>query len=95
MIWGKHVTGHSKAYDDKDGTEFLGVDFNMGPPPYPLAYILRDATGPDGAYIGNVGRETSVIVDDPFVTGRSTPDSDLTGQKMVAVLEKGLTRYGW
>jgi putative intracellular protease/amidase len=95
MIWGKHVTGHCKEYDYKDGTGFMGVDFNMGPPPYPLEYILRDATGPDGAYIGNFGRETSVIVDYPFITGRSTPDSYLTGQKMVEVLEKGLTRYGW
>lgn len=95
IIWGKHVTGHCKEYDYKDGTGFLGVDFNMGPPPYPLEYILRDATGPDGGYIGNFGRETSVIVDYPFVTGRSTPDSYLTGQKMVEVLEKGLTRFGW
>jgi putative intracellular protease/amidase len=95
IIWGKHVTGHCKEYDYKDGTGFMGVDFNMGPPPYPLEYILRDATGPDGAYIGNFGRETSVIVDYPFITGRSTPDSYLTGQKMVEVLEKGLTRFGW
>jgi len=56
---------------------------------------LRDATGPDGAYIGNFGKETSVIVDYPFITGRSTPDSYLTGQKMVEVLDKGLRRYGW
>ena len=69
--------------------------FNMGPPPYPLEYILRDATAPDGEYIGNVGHATSVIVDYPFITGRSTPDSYLTGEKMVEVLEKGLTRYGW
>jgi putative intracellular protease/amidase len=95
IIWGKHVTGHCKEYDYKDGTGFMGTDFNMGPPPYPLEYILRDATGPDGAYIGNFGRETSVIVDYPFVTGRSTPDSYLTGEKMVEVLDKGLTRYGW
>jgi putative intracellular protease/amidase len=95
IIWSKHVTGHCKEYDYKDGTGFLGVDFNMGPPPYPLEYILRDATGPDGAYIGNFGRETSVIVDYPFITGRSTPDSYLTGQKMVEVLEKSLKRYGW
>jgi putative intracellular protease/amidase len=95
IIWGKHVTGHCKEYDYKDGTGFMGVDFNMGPPPYPLEYILRDATGPEGAYIGNFGRETSVIVDYPFITGRSTPDSYLTGQKMVEVMEKGLTRYGW
>jgi hypothetical protein len=73
----------------------MGTDFNMGPPPYPLEYILRDATAPEGAYIGNFGHETSVIVDYPFITGRSTPDSYLTGQKMVEVLEKGLTRWGW
>lgn len=95
IIWGKHVTGHCKEYDYKDGTGFVGADINMGPPPYPLEYILRDATGPDGAYIGNFGKETSVIVDYPFITGRSTPDSYLTGEKMVEVLEKGLTRYGW
>jgi putative intracellular protease/amidase len=95
IIWGKHVTGHCIEYDYKDGTGFLGTDFNMGPPPYPLEYILRDATGPDGAYIGNFGKETSVIVDYPYITGRSTPDSFLTGEKMVEVLEKGLTRYGW
>ena len=95
IIWGRRVTGHCKEYDYMDGTGFVGVDFNMGPPPYPLEYILRDATGPEGAYIGNFGKETSVIVDYPFITGRSTPDSYLTGQKMVEVLEKGLTRYGW
>jgi putative intracellular protease/amidase len=95
IIWGKHVTGHCKEYDYKDGTGFLGVDFNMGPPPYPLEYILRDATGPDGRYHGNFGREISVIVDYPFVTGRSTPDSFRTGEKMVEVLEHGLRRYGW
>lgn len=95
LIWGKRVTGHCKEYDYKDGTGFMGVNFNMGPPPYPLEYILRDATGPDGAYIGNFGKELSCIVDYPFITGRSTHDSYLTGQKMVEVLEKGLTRFGW
>lgn len=95
IIRGKHVTGHCKEYDYKDGTGFLGVEFNMGPPPYPLEYILRDATAPDGAYHGNVGKVTSVIVDYPFVTARSTPDSFLAGEKLVAVLESGLRRYGW
>jgi putative intracellular protease/amidase len=95
IIWGKHVTGHCKEYDYHDGTGFMNADINMGPPPYPLEYVLRDATGPDGAYIGNFGKETSVIVDHPFVTGRSTPDSYLTGQKMVEMLESGLRRYGW
>jgi len=95
IIQNKHVTGHCIEYDYKDGTGFLGTDFNMGPPPYPLEYILRDATAPNGAYHGNFGHQTSVIVDFPFITGRSTPDSYLTGQKMVEVLDKGLKRYGW
>jgi putative intracellular protease/amidase len=95
IIWGKHVTGHCKEYDYKDGTGFLGTDFVIGPPPYPLEYILRDATGPEGRYIGNFGKETSVIVDYPFITGRSTPDSYLTGEKVVEVLEDGLRRFGW
>src|SRR5712691_11603613 len=95
IIYGKHVTGHCKEYDYKDGTGFLGTDFVMGPPPYPLEYILRDATGPDGAYIGNVGKPVSVIVDYPFITGRSTPDSFLTGRKLIEVLEDGMNRYGW
>ena len=95
ILWGKHVTGHCLEYDYKDGTGFAVTDINIGPPPYPLEYILRDATGPDGQFHGNVGKETSVIVDYPFITGRSTPDSYLTGQKMVEVLDKELTRYGW
>jgi len=95
IIRGKHVTGHCKEYDYKDGTGFVGVNFNMGPPPYPLEYILRDATAPDGRFHGNVGKETSVIVDYPFVTARSTPDSFLGGEKLVEVLESDLRRYGW
>jgi len=95
IISGKHVTGHCKEYDYKDGTGFLGTDFVMGPPPYPLEYILRDATAPGGRYHGNFGHEDSVIVDWPFVTGRSNNDSFLTGQKMVEALEDGLRRWGW
>jgi putative intracellular protease/amidase len=95
ILWGKHVTGHPLEYDYKDGTGFMGVDFNMGPPPYPLEFILRDATGPDGAFHGNVGRKISALVDYPFITGRSTADSYKTGELLVAVLEKGLKRYGW
>ena len=95
IIQNKHVTGHCLEYDYKDGTGFMGTDFNMGPPPYPLEYILRDATAPEGAYHGNFGHEISVIVDYPFVTGRSTADSYTTGRKLVEVLEHGLQRYGW
>lgn len=95
IISGKHVTGHCIEYDYKDGTGFMGVDFNMGPPPYPLEYILRDATAPNGQYHGNVGKELSVIVDYPFITGRSTHDSYMTGEKLVEVLDDGLRKWGF
>ncbi len=110
IIWGKHVTGHAKEYDYKDLTGVLDPEtgqiltrepgngdrwVNFGPPFYTLEYMLRDATGPDGQFHGNVGRATSVIVDYPFITGRSTPDAYLTGEQLVQVLEHGLRRYGW
>ena len=72
ILSGKHVTGHPLEYDYKDGTGFINTDFNMGPPPYTLEYMLRDAVGPNGQYHGNVGKKTSVIVDYPFITSRST-----------------------
>lgn len=108
LIWGKHVTGHPIDYDYLDGTGFEGYQaldgsktgfgdgyINFGPPFYPLEFILRDAVGPDGAFIGNVGHATSVMVDYPFITSRSTASSVECGRLLVEVLEKGLTRYGW
>ncbi len=108
LIWGKHVTGHPIDYDYLDGTGFEGKHsldgsnkgfgdgfINFGPPFYPLEYILRDAVGPDGSYSGRVGHKTSVVVDYPFITSRSTASSTECGQKLVEVLEQGLTRYGW
>lgn len=95
IIKGKHVTGHCIEYDYHDGTGFLHTDLNMGPPPYVLEYILSDAVGPDGKYHGNFGKETSVIVDYPFITARSLQCSFEFGDQFVNVLDKGLTRYGW
>lgn len=95
IIRGKHVTGHALEYDYKDGTGFLNTDLNMGPPPYPLELILRDAVGPEGQYHGGVGRVQSTILDYPFLTGRSTQDSHLVGELMVEALENGLRRWGW
>lgn len=110
IIWGKHVTGHPIDYDYLDGTGFEGPHaldgsntgfgkdggyINFGPPFYPLEFIMRDAVGPDGQFIGNVGHETSVLVDYPFITSRSTASSLKCGEMLVKVLEEGLTRYGW
>ncbi len=105
IIWGKHVTGHAREYDYKDGTGFaqmygyddqpMNTSANFGPPFYPLEYILRDAVGPDGKYHGGVGHTLSTVLDYPFLTGRSTQDSKLVGELIIEVLEKGLKRYGW
>ena len=95
IINGKHVTGHPLEYDYKDGTGFYGYDINIGPAPYPLEFVLRDAVGPEGEFIGNVGKTISAVVDYPFITGRSTGDSYKTGELLVDVLENGLRRYGW
>lgn len=108
LIRGKHVTGHVIEYDYLDGTAFAGshdVDgtnrgfgdgfINFGPPFYPLEYILRDAVGPEGGFHGNVGRRTSVILDWPFLTARSTASSVECGRILVAALEQNLRRHGW
>jgi putative intracellular protease/amidase len=95
LIRGKHVTGHCIEYDYKDGTGFINTDLNMGPPPYPLEYILRDAVAPGGTYHGNFGRRTSVIVDWPFITARSLQCAHEFGEQLVNMLAHGLRRYGW
>lgn len=95
IISGKHVTGHCIEYDYHDGTGFVGTDFNMGPPPYVLEYLLRDAVKPHGAYHGNFGKLTSVIVDYPFITARSLQCAHEFGDRFVDVLKHGLTRSGW
>jgi hypothetical protein len=95
------VTGHPLEYDYKDGTGFYNaekqewLDFNMGPPPYPLEFILRDATGPEGGYHSGVGRKVSALVDYPFITSRSTASSRKCGELLKDVLEHDLKRYGW
>jgi len=108
LIRGKHVAGHVIKYDYLDGTAFAGphaVDgtnrgfgdgfINCGPPFYPLEYILSDAVGLEGGFHGNVGRRTSVILDWPFLTSRSTASSVECGRILVEVLERGLRRHGW
>jgi putative intracellular protease/amidase len=107
IIWGKHVTGHPRPYDYQEGSAFWNRDLynNKGEktggwvttefPTIPLQLVLELAVGPEGRFHGNVGKEVSVVVDYPFITGRSTPDSYMTGGKLVDVLERGLKRYGW
>ena len=95
IVYGKRVTGHPVVHDYNDGHGYLKVDGGFPGAPYQLEYILKDAVGPDGQFIANIGKKTSVIVDYPIITARTTGDSYLCGQKLVEVLEKGLKRYGW
>jgi putative intracellular protease/amidase len=108
IIWGKHVTGHPRPFDYEMGSSiwwrdmrnergekaggYLTTEF----PTIPLQLILERAVGPEGRFHGNVGREISVVVDYPFITGRTTPDSYMTGQQLKNVLEDpNYRRYGW
>jgi len=95
IIYGKRVTGHPLAFDYNDGHGYLKIDHGFQGAPYQLEFILKDAVGPDGQFIGNVGKKYSVIVDYPIITARTTGDSELCGQKLVEVLEKGVKRFGW
>lgn len=95
IIRGKHVTGHCIEYDYHDGTGFLHTDFNIGPPPYVLEYVMSDAVGPEGQFHGNFGKETSVVLDYPFLTARSLQCSYEFGEVFVQMLANGLKRYGW
>lgn len=100
IIWGKHVTGHPRPYDYQEGSAFWDRArkdyFPTRFPTLPLQLILECATGPEGRFHGNVGKEVSVIVDYPFITGRSTGDSYATGEQLKKVLEdSNYRRYGW
>ncbi len=95
LLSGKHVTGHCIEYDYHDGTGFVGTDFNIGPPPYVLEYLLTDGVRPGGAYHGNFGKLTSVIVDWPFLTARSLQCSFEFGDRLIDMLDNGLRRHGW
>lgn len=95
ILHGKRVTGHPIVHDYNDGHGYLRIDGGFPGAPYPLEYILRDAVGPKGQFIGNVGKRYSVIVDYPIITARTTFDSALSGEKMIEAIEQGLRRYGW
>jgi putative intracellular protease/amidase len=99
IIYGKHVTGHPRPYDYAEGSAFWDRERNnyleTRFPTIPLQLVLELAVGPEGRFHGNVGKEVSVIVDYPFITGRSTGDSEMTGRKLMEVLDLDLRRYGW
>lgn len=92
ILKGKRVTGHPTEFDYKDHYGFVGL-----PPihevPYSLEYMLRDAIGPEGEFVGNVGCPASVVLDYPILTSRSTASSRLCGEVMIKCLEKKIKSY--
>lgn len=50
-------------------------------PPITLEYMLTDAVGPDGAFIGNLDKEISV--DGPFIASRSVAESRECGRRIM------------
>jgi putative intracellular protease/amidase len=109
IVWGKNVTGHPRPYDYTTGFGFWPPDRVVANleaanrdyivsdfPLIPHQLVMELAVGPEGRFHGNVGKELSVIVDYPFITGRSVADSSGTGEQFKKVLEdKSYCRYGW
>jgi len=91
----KNVTGHCIEYDYHNGTGFMNTDFNIGPPPYVMEYILADAVGTGGQFHGNFSKVTSVIVDYSFITARSMQYSLGFDEKNLNVPDNNVKRYGW
>jgi hypothetical protein len=89
-----HRAALSGRFHEHQVRPFIGRLRRFGPPFYPLEYILRDAAVPDGQYQGDVGRTRYTLLGYPLLTGCSTQDSQLFGELMIQVLEKGVRRYG-
>ena len=95
IIRGRRVTGHPRRFDWKEGTGFANSETVIPGAPYPLEYVLRDAVGPDGAFLGDKPvDQISVETDYPFVTGRSTMDSTEFGRQFVEAMDKYETEKG-
>jgi hypothetical protein len=60
-----------------------------------MEFVLRDAAGPDGEFIANLGHPESVVVDHPFITARDAGSAAGCGRAIVAVLKDDRRRSGW
>lgn len=89
IIWGRQVTGHPIAFDYTTPYGYANVQstYPFIGPPIALEYMLTDAVGPDGAFIGNLDKEISVVKDGPFITSRSVAESRECGRRIVEHLK--------
>jgi len=88
IIRGRRVTGHPLAHDYTTEYGYAGVtsESSFIGPAIPLQFALQDAVGEDGAFIGAIDQETSVIRDGHIITSRSVASSRACGDEMVALL---------
>ena len=79
LVWGRLITGHSEEDDYTDGTTDVPVEGGYGPndgsATMTLEQMIKQYTGPDGGYLSRNGSPYMAVVDGPFITARTTPDS--------------------
>jgi putative intracellular protease/amidase len=90
ILWGRKVTGHPLAHDYTTGYGYENVqsEYSFIGPALPLQYALQDAVGPEGEFIGNLDRLTSVVTDEHIITSRSVASSEECGERLVALLKQ-------
>lgn len=89
VLFGRKVTGHPLPHDYTTEYGYANVT-SAHPfvgPAYPLEFLLRDAVGKDGKFVGNIDKEISVVVDLPFITSRSVAESAECGRQLVTHLQ--------
>ena len=88
VVWRRIVTGHPITHDYITEYGYSGVTAKYAfiGPAIPLEYLMTDAVGPDGRFLGSPDREVSVIMDYPFLTSRSVAESRECGLQIVKCL---------
>jgi putative intracellular protease/amidase len=88
VIWGRKVTGHPLAHDytTEYGYEGVRSENPFVGPAIPLEYLMSDAAGPNGQFLGNIDKDISVVMDFPFLTSRSVAESRECGRQIVCHL---------
>ena len=79
LVWGRLITGHSEEDDYTDGTTDVPVEGGSGPnygsATMTLEQMIKQYTGPEGGYLSRNGSPYMAVVDGPFISARTTPDS--------------------
>lgn len=85
LINGRLVTGDPIAYNNATQYEFSNYDskYPLIGPPIPINYLNKEATYPDGEFVGDIENPPTVVVDYPFITSHSASSSRECGQRVI------------